>query len=143
MKTQLRKGDAATLNVYTVALHRLLGYSTFPSDYQSNPKDDGVVILYSTLPGGSNVDFNRGGNLVHEVGHWGGCDGPGDYVDDTPAEARPSDVCPIGRDTCSSPGVDPIHNFMDYSVDSCLEEFTPGQMKRAREQFATYRDHKN
>ncbi|KAJ7123261.1 Metalloprotease [Mycena crocata] len=150
MKTALRTGGAADLNVYSVGFTTnsgLLGYATFPSSYASAPRNDGVVMLFSSVPGGTSAPFNLGGTLQHEAGHWvglyhtfqDGCTGSGDEVSDTPAEASPASGCPTSRDTCSSSGVDPVHNYMDYSDDSCYTNFTPGQITRIKSQMLTYR----
>ena len=48
-----------------------------------------------------------------------------DQVDDTPAQSSPTSGCPAGRDSCPMPGMDPIHNYMDYSYRQLLHEFTP------------------
>jgi len=154
MKTQLRVGGAKDLNVYTVRFNEssgaegILGYSTFPSDYKEDPDDDGVVMQYSTLPGGTMTNYNLGATLTHEAGHWaglyhtfqGGCDEPGDAVDDTAAEALAASGCPTKRKTCKdSQETDPINNYMDYSYDSCMTGFTVGQAERIADQMRTYR----
>ncbi len=150
IRARLRQGDAATLNIYTADLGPgLLGYSTFPQDYEQDPEQDGVVVAHDTLPGGDRERFNLGHTTTHEVGHWlglfhtfqNGCDEPGDYVDDTPYEREAASGCPGGRDTCPDrPGEDPVTNFMNYSDDACMTHFTDGQGQRMVEHWAAFRE---
>ena len=69
-----------------------------------------------------------------------GCSASGDGVADTPREAHPQFDCPTNADTCTAPGKDPIHNFMDYTQDSCMDMFTPGQAKRMSDAYIDFRD---
>ncbi|MFD1150628.1 zinc metalloprotease [Saccharothrix hoggarensis] len=146
MKSATRVGGASTLNVWSVDINGL-GFATFPSWYARDPLLDGVVIDYSSVPGGSAVNFNLGKTLTHEVGHWmglwhtfqGGCTATNDEVADTPAQSGSTSGCPEGRDSCSLPGLDPIHNYMDYSYDDCYNQFTPGQNTRMQDAWIAYR----
>jgi len=154
MKRSLRKGTYRSLNVYFLQdMGDNLGYCYFPEAGGATAGSttqirDGCTVLYSTVPGGSLTNFNLGHTTTHEVGHWfglyhtfqGGCTGSGDSVSDTPAQASASSGCPVGRDSCpNAAGLDPIHNFMDYSYDTCYEEFTAGQQARMVSFFNNYR----
>jgi hypothetical protein len=69
----------------------------------------------------------------------GGCDA-GDNIADTAPEASPAGGCPVDRDTCNQDNLfDPIHNYMDYSDDNCMYEFTPGQADAMQAQYEMYR----
>jgi len=139
MKQALAVDVPNVLNIYTCKPRNgILGYSYLPFDFPEGDWHHGVVMLYSSLPGGTAAPYNEGDTATHEVGHYlglyhtfdGGCLPPGDLVADTPPEALAAYNCPVGRDTCGGDGPDPIHNFMDYTDDACMTQFTSQQGSR-------------
>ncbi len=151
MKRSLHEGDARTLNVYGTEGGGLLGWAYFPKGYNTgNAYLDGVVMMAESMPGGTGEGYPQytgGDTLTHEVGHWlalhhtfnAGCSAAGDFVADTPKEAFPQFGCPVGADTCAAPGLDPIHNFMDYTEDACMNMFTRGQAERMSDAWVAWR----
>ncbi|RLV49805.1 zinc metalloprotease [Nocardioides mangrovicus] len=169
MKRTLHQGHAYTLNIYFVQPSRssgLLGYATFPYQYAAHPRLDGLIVNDQSLPGGNLTHFNLGNTAVHEIGHWlglrhvfndqavGSTEAPDpvdDCVDndglaDTPVQAYPTSGDPVGKDTCVQDadhpqwvGDDAIHNFMDYSWDEAMYQFTPDQSSYMDLSWAHYR----
>jgi hypothetical protein len=153
MKRTLHRGGPETLNIYATTAAAYLGWAYLP-DIVTKPGQeylDGIVVDWESMPGASTEyagEYDLGQTATHEAGHWlnlehtfyGGCNAKGDFVDDTPAQKVPTNGCPKGQDTCQKePGLDPIHNYMDYSFDSCYWEFTAGQTQRMRDAWLLWR----
>lgn len=164
MKRALRRGTYSTLNIY---FHSdldgsVLGRCSMPSQI-GDPRsavpvdpsvyaDDGCSVNAGTMPGGSVFGYDQGMTAVHETGHWLGlfhtfegytCEGDGDFIADTPPQSESTDGCPAGppfKDSCPGlPGVDAIHNIMDYSTDACYTGFSPLQVERMLNMWGVYR----
>ena len=152
MKRTLHQGGPDTLNYYSTTAGAYLGWAYLPSIVTKPGQAylDGVVVDWESMLGTSTRyagQYDQGETGTHEVGHWlnlehtfyGGCNAKGDFVEDTPAQKTATRGCPEGKDTCKEPGLDPIHNYMDYSYDSCYTEFTDGQAQRMRDAWLYYR----
>ena len=143
------------LKIYVVKSingNSILGYGTFPYSFF-----DGVVMRYDVFGDvntctGCNLlpPNNQGKVLVHEVGHYlglyhtfeGACSGSslsncassGDRVCDTPQSSSYNIGCPTTNvNTCQDTPVDlpdAINNHMNYTNDSCRNQFTSGQIQR-------------
>lgn len=141
MRQQLHQGDFTVLNVYLISSPAFQGLATVPwrNRNQDELSLDSVILDKEAIVGSSVLGRTEGKTLVHEVGHWlglvhtfqGGCH-KSDGIDDTAPQKLPNRGCANNansRNTCPHhPGNDPVFNFMDYSSDQCLYEFTPGQV---------------
>ena len=141
------------MNVYTNTAGGFLGYvPNLPQGMIAGDPLDRVVVNWASFGrnGPIGPPYNQGRTLTHEVGHYlglehtfsGGCSGPancytnGDLICDTNPEATPTFGC---TDALTCAISDPIHNYMDYSDDLCMFEFTPEQARRMRCSLEFYR----
>lgn len=145
---------ARYVNVYTNNAGGYLGYVPFlPQQGGVGGNSDRVVIHWQSLGRNSaGVPYDQGRTLTHELGHYfglwhpfdngcgsagaPGCYTSGDYVCDTNTESSPQWGC-SSSNTCGS--FDNIHNYMDYTDDVCMWEFTEEQARRMRCTLENYR----
>ncbi len=150
VKALIHWPPAKYLNVYIVAnAAGLAGHCVWPSDADTIPAWDGIVIGYNYVGSIGTSNYTQSVALAHECGHylnlqhiWGGNNVPGFYyypcadpnkdcaVDDLVADTPPT----IGWLSCNLTGascgntVDMVQNAMDYSY--CNRMFTYGQKAR-------------
>lgn len=145
----LNRDPARSVNIYTNSAGGFLGYTFLPQD---SPGNDYIVIAYQAIGGRDNGfdSYDQGRTLVHEMGHYLGllhtfdaiaavCGNgytQGDLIADTPAESFEHYECSQTY-TCNSP--DPIHNYMNYTPDNCMNEFTSEQGNRMVCSLLNYR----
>jgi pregnancy-associated plasma protein-A len=150
-KPALNKDPSQYINIYTSSAGGYLGYSYFPQD-SAGMWWDGIVLLHDAVGGRYNgfYQYDQGRTLVHEMGHYlglyhtfgkaeGSCENTytgGDLIVDTPAEGTIHYGC-TQTVTCSS--LDPIHNYMSYTDDICMEQFSREQANRAVCSLVNYR----
>jgi len=121
----------------------ILGQTEFPFDASEDSPEQMVVVSSVGMRGyatrfGTTMLYDEGDTLVHEIGHGlglyhtfeMGCSkwGRGDWIGDTNPERLPHYNCEVDM-SCGLQ--DPVHNFMDYSPDTCMVGFTEGQKRRA------------
>lgn len=150
VKNLVHWNPANYLNVYVVKnAAGLAGHAIFPSDADTVPEWDGIVLSHNYVGTIGTSDLTRSVAFAHECGHylnlqhiWGGNNVPGYYflpcadpnhdcniddgVDDTPRTIG-WQSCNLSGASCNSL-IDNVQNVMDYSY--CNIMFTIGQKDR-------------
>ena len=158
LKATYREDPSQFLNIYVVeelfrqVTVQVLGYATFPFNFAQRPDLDGVVVRNRNFGDKGTAagpqSFGEGRTVVHEVGHWLNlfhtfeglqcddqwtCEISGDCCCDTPPTTYEESKCKVRKNTCNTDNPDlrdPVRNFMSYSYDDCMIEFTNCQKGR-------------
>jgi hypothetical protein len=141
------------INIYTNTAGGALGYVPYlPHEGSPGSLSDRVVCLWSAFGNCDTAEapFNLGRTLTHEVGHYFGllhtfdggcgtssCNSTGDTICDTNPQQSPNYGCPGSASSCSTP--DPLANYMNYTDDGCMNQFTQQQARRIRCTIMHYR----
>ncbi len=135
------------LNIYTNLASGYFGYvPDWPQGGIVGQKLDRVVLWWEAVGKAPTTGWplNMGRTATHEVGHYfgldhtfvggcasvGACYTNGDLICDTNPQSTETFGCPASKTSCSLPSA--FHNYMDYSDDPCLWEFTVEQVNRMR-----------
>ena len=147
MKQALHQGGDNALNLYSTTAGPYLGWAYLP-DITTKPGQaylDGIVIDWESMPGTSTTyagRYDEGKTVTHETGHW--LEPRAHVLRRVQREGRLRRRHTGGEDAdlglpdrqghLLRAGLDPIHNYMDYSYDSCYTEFTarPGSAHARR-----------
>jgi len=141
------------LNIYTNTAGGNLGYAYVPSGGGVvGSSYDGIRVLWSAFGRNAPIGppYDQGRTTTHEVGHYlglyhtfqggcasaSGCSSNGDLICDTNPESSPN-YSSCSRVTCGSQ--DPVKNYMDYSEDACMNQFSPDQANRMRCTLESFR----
>ncbi len=140
------------LNIYCNEASGALGYVPYlPQNGSPGSNSDRVVAYWAAVGRNAPIGppYNQGRTVTHEVGHYlglhhtfnGGCGGgncytSGDRICDTNPEANPNFSC---GNSSSCGNSDPISNYMDYTDDVCMNEYTLEQTRRIRCTLQHYR----
>lgn len=150
VKNLVHWNPANYLNVYVVKnAAGLAGHAIFPSDADTVPEWDGIVLSHNYVGTIGTSDLTRSVAFAHECGHylnlqhiWGGNNVPGYYflpcadpnhdcnIDDGVEDTPPTigwQSCNLSGASCGS-ALDNVQNVMDYSY--CNIMFTTGQKDR-------------
>lgn len=148
-KSALGWDQDSYLNIYTNTASGYLGYSYLPQNMAGGIRD-GVVLNSEAVGQLTGWQYDEGDTLNHEIGHYLGLlhtfqDGcvsntyfTGDLIVDTNAQASGNNIYDCTDiSSCGTP--DPIHNYMNYTDDACLYQFTAEQSNRMICSILNYR----